>query len=156
MLTTMRMWSVAPLSVRARVTLVKSLIWSRAWFLANYRRMPDRLRDLLWGATVYYVVKGQAPKDFSFDGQGRAAPRVTIPRALIGRPTHFGGLNMWSPRLHMVSQSVKAIKGLQTPVYRRGGMPAHLQGAVGSRADSPGGGGEHLGADAAVEDSQHA
>ena len=57
MLTTMRMWSVAPLSVRARVTLVKSLSWSRAWFLANYRRMPDRLRDLLWGATVYYVVK---------------------------------------------------------------------------------------------------
>ena len=81
----------------------KSLMWSRAWFLANYRRMPDRLRDLMWGVTVYYVVRGRVPQVFTFDGAGVPAPRVGIGRGVLSRPLHRGGVDLWSPAHHMVA-----------------------------------------------------
>ena len=117
MLTTVRMWAVVPLSIRARVSLVKSLMWSRAWFLANYRRMPDRLRDLMWGVTVYYVVRGRVPQGFTFDGAGVPAPRVGIGRGVLSRPLHWGGVDLWSPADHMVAQNVKPVRGVLTPVH---------------------------------------
>ena len=118
MITILRMWSVVPISIRARVSLVKALVWSRAWFLAMYRAMPARLRDRVHGACVYYVVKGRVPKQFSIEDDGVAAPPTAISRAVLSRPTHFGGVSLWSPAVHMQAQNVKLIRDVLTPEYQ--------------------------------------
>ena len=117
MLTILRMWSAVPLSIRARVVLVKALVWSKAWFLAQYRAMPTRLRDLMWGACVYYVAKGGLPPDFSLAGDGTAAPRVAVSRAELERPSECGGVDLWHPGKHMAAQSVKSVRDLLTPEH---------------------------------------
>ena len=117
MLTILRMWSAVPLSIRARVVLVKALVWSKAWFLAQYRAMPTRLRDLMWGACVYYVAKGGLPTDFSLAGDGTAAPRVAVSRAELERPSECGGVDLWHPGKQMAAQSVKSVRDLLTPEH---------------------------------------
>ena len=117
MLTILRMWSAVPLSIRARVVLVKALVWSKAWFLAQYRAMPTRLRDLMWGACVYYVAKGGLPPDFSLAGDGTAAPRVAVSRAELERPSECGGVDLWHPGKQMAAQSVKSVRDLLTPEH---------------------------------------
>ena len=34
----------------------------------TFPRMPTQLKDLLWGATIFYVVRGRIPATFSYDG----------------------------------------------------------------------------------------
>jgi len=118
MLAVLCMWSAVPLSIRARADLVKCLVWSKAWFLSNYRWMPDRLRDKMWAVSVYFVVKGHVPAGFSLSGDGNTVPRHFIGANELARPYHLAGINLWPPRVHMVAQLVKVFAALLVPDRR--------------------------------------
>jgi hypothetical protein len=111
-LAVMCMWSAVPLSIRARADMVKCLVWSKAWFSANYRWMPDHLWDKMWLVSVYFVAKGHILVGFSLACADNTVPRHFIGANELARPYHLVGINLWPPWVHMVSQLVKVFVAL--------------------------------------------
>jgi hypothetical protein len=121
MLTTMRMWSIVPVGRRARVTLVKAYVWSKAWFLSNYRWMPVDLREQMWRITMAFVATGYVPKQSTVGaGMKYICDRLPFAADTMSRPVHFGGWDLWSPEAQMTAQMPKWIRSILTPEVQPG------------------------------------
>jgi hypothetical protein len=71
MMTAMRRWTRTPLTYRARVAILKTLVWSRASFMAMYRTPPDGLLDTMCRASKYFLYKGRLPMRATIDSPAR-------------------------------------------------------------------------------------
>jgi hypothetical protein len=61
MLSQLRVWARVGLSIQPRVTIAKTMVWSKAWFLALFVPPPPRLLAMLRRATTLFVWTGRGP-----------------------------------------------------------------------------------------------
>ena len=98
MLTAMRLWGRLKLSLPARVMVLKTMVFSRAWFLASYCPLHEATLLLVRKAGLLFLHRGMLP----------AGITVATPLGEIRVPTAFsyphvsarldeGGLGMWDP-----------------------------------------------------------
>ncbi len=68
----MRLWGQFDLSYRARKHVLSTYVWSRAWFLAAYRRMAAALLLVLTAASIQFLWKGRLSKGTNHLSPARA------------------------------------------------------------------------------------
>ena len=98
MLTAMRLWGRVRLSLLARCMVLKTMIYSRMWFLAAYTPHHVRTLKLVRKAGLLFLHRGMLPAGITISTPLR---ELHVPAALsypaVSASVAEGGLAMWDP-----------------------------------------------------------
>ena len=116
MIVQMRLWALVALSISARVLVLKTMVWSRAWFLAAYYPPPPILLPILTRMSKLFVHNGRLPAGTT-PATRLAALRLapSLATTAMTRRKRCGGLALWEPALHIEAQAAKWIALLLEP-----------------------------------------
>ena len=98
MLTAMRMWGRVRLSLPARVMVLKTMIYSRCWFLAAYTPHHKPTLQLVRKAGLLFVHRGMLPAGITVHtppGDLRVPAALNYPA--VSATYAEGGLGLWDP-----------------------------------------------------------
>ena len=114
--TAMHAWTTVRTTQLGRSHCVKTVAWSKLWFIGLVRQAPPALVATLWATAKYFVWHKRMPPGCTHETPASLISMVGIPPDyVLARPMDAGGLSLTHPDHQLKAQSAGQVRRLLVP-----------------------------------------